>query len=133
MRLKPTKSHFLRERVPYLGYIISKNGIQPDPSKTRKVKNFPRPSDPTSVRSFVGLASYYRRFVPQFVTVAAPLHHLTKKDVPFVWSRECEDAFCKLKSLLMEAPVLVYPQFGPDKAFLLETDASGVGLGAVLS
>ena len=83
LHLKPTKCHFLRERVPYLGYIISKNGIQPDPSKT-EVKNFPRPSDPTSVRSFVGLAAYYRRFVPQFAIVAAPLHRLMKKDVPFV-------------------------------------------------
>ena len=97
------------------------------------MKNFPRPSDPTSVRSFVGLASYYCRFVPQFAVIAAPLHHLTKKDVPFEWSRECEDAFCKLKSLLTKASVLVHPQFSPGKAFLLETDASGIGLGAVLS
>ena len=133
LRLKPTKCHFLHEQVPYLGYIISKHGIQPDPSKTDKVKNFSRPSDPTSVRSFVGLASYYRRFVPHFAAVAAPLHHLTKKDVPFQWSHECENAFCNLKSLLTQAPVLVYPQFGPGKSFLLETDASGVGLGAVLS
>ena len=133
LRLKPTKCHFLRDQVPYLGYVISKEGISPDPSKTEKVKSFPRPKDATSVRSFVGLASYYRRFVPNFATVAAPLHRLTKKNVPFEWSRECEDSFCMLKSLLTEAPVLVYPQFGPERSFLLETDASGVGLGAVLS
>ena len=93
LHLKPTKCDFLREQVPYLGYIISKYGIQPDPSKTDKVKNFPRPSDPTNVRSFVGLASYYRRFVPHFATIAASLHRLIKKDIPFEWSFECKDAF----------------------------------------
>ena len=133
LRLKPTKCNFLRAEVPYLGYVISKTGIRPDPAKTDKVRNFPTPTDPTSVRSFVGLASYYRRFVPQFASVAAPLHRLTKKDVAFEWSPECEAAFCKLKSLLTEAPVLVYPRFGKGEHFLLETDASGVGLGAVLS
>ena len=79
------------------------------------------------------MASYYRRFVPHFASVAAPLHRLTKKDVPLEWSEECEAAFSRLKALLTEAPVLTYPQFGPGKAFLLETDASGVGLGAILS
>ena len=133
LRLKPKKCLFLRERVPYLGFVISKYGIQVDPSKTDKVKNFPTPTDPTSVRSFVGLASYYRRFVPRFAAIAAPLHRLTKKDVKFEWSEECETAFCRLKSLLTEAPVLVYPRFGEGEHFLLETDASGIGLGAVLS
>ena len=133
LRLKPKKCFFLRERVPYLGFVISKHGIQVDPSKTDKVRNFPTPTDPTSVRSFVGLASYYRRFVPHFAAIAAPLHRLTKKDVRFEWSEECETAFCRLKSLLTEAPVLVYPRFGEGEHFLLETDASGVGLGAVLS
>jgi hypothetical protein len=74
-------------RVLYLG---SKHGIQEDPSKTDKVRDFPTPTDPTSVRSFVGLASYYRRFVPHFAAIAAPLHCLTKKDVKFEWSEECE-------------------------------------------
>ena len=133
LRLKPKKCLFLRERVPYLGFVISKHGIQVDSSKTDKVKNFPTPTDPTSVRSFVGLASYYRRFVPHFAAIAAPLHRLTKKDVKFEWSEECETAFRQLKSLLTEAPVLVYPRFGEGEQFLLETDASGIGLGAVLS
>ena len=133
LRLKPAKCHFLRDKVPYLGFIISKHGIQPDPSKTDKVNNFPRPTNLTSLRSFLGLVSYYRRFVPHFATVAAPLHHLTKKDTPFEWNDECEIAFCQLKSLLTKAPVLVYPRFGQGQSFLLETDASGVGLGAILS
>ena len=74
---------------------------------------------------FVGLASYYRRFVPGFAKIATPLHYLTKKDVPFEWTPECEAAFCKLKELLVTAPVLAYPRFGPEREFTLETDASG--------
>ena len=104
-----------------------------DPLKTDKVKHFPTPTDPTSVRRFLGLASYYRKFVPRFAAVAVPLHRLTKKDEKFEWSEECETVFCLLKSLLTEAPVLVYPRFGEGEQFLLETDASGIGLGAVLS
>ena len=84
-----------------------------------------------SLRSFLGLASYYRRFVMGFSSVANPLFTLTKKDVDFVWSEACEAAFHQLKKLLTEAPVLAFPEF--DRGFLLETDASGIGLGAVLA
>ena len=81
--------------------------------------------------SFLGLASYYRRFVPNFAKVAGPLHALTKKDVPFLWTPQCQHSFDTLKELLTSAPVLSFPQF--DKPFILETDASGLGLGAVLA
>ena len=91
--------------VPYLGHVISIQGIRPDPSKTEKVKLFPTPSDVTTLRQFVGSASYYRRFVPGFAKIAAPRHALTKKDVPFEWTPECEAAFCKVKELLVTAPV----------------------------
>ena len=133
LRLKPSKCLFLRDEVPYLGYVISKDGIRPDPARTNQVKHFPTPKDVTQVRQFIGLASYYRRFIPGFAKVASPLHALTRKGVTFAWSPECEAAFNQLKSLLITAPVLAYPQFGPDKSFVLETDASGCGLGAVLS
>ena len=133
LRLKPKKCLLLRDQVPYLGHVISAEGIRPDPAKTDKVKCFPVPHDVTTLRQFIGLASYYRRFVPGFAKVAAPLHALTKKDVSFNWTPQCDEAFSKLKNLLVTAPVLAYPHFGSDKEFILETDASGLGLGAVLS
>ena len=133
LTLKPKKCLFFKGKVPHLGFVISKDGISPDPSKTEKVKYFPTPTDSTKVRQFIGLASYYRRFIPRFANIAAPLHKLTKKNVPFEWTPECESSFAQLKQLLVEAPVLVYPRFGPREEFLLETDASSVGLGAVLS
>jgi len=121
LRLKPRKCGLLRPEVPFLGHVISRQGIRPDPSKTEKVRNYPHPVDTTGVRRFLGLASYYRRFIPGFATVAAPLHALTKKNVTFQWSAECEEAFVQLKELLTSAPVLVYPKFGPEHSFILET------------
>ena len=91
------------------------------------------PRDVTQVRQFIGLASYYRRFVPEFAKIASPLHALLKKDNAFQWSVECSNAFQKLKELLTSSPVLVFPKFGPGCEFILETDASYIGLGAVLS
>ena len=95
-------------------------------------RSFPYPpSDLKSLRSFLGLASYYRRFIPHFSSVADPLHALTRKDAPFEWTAECENSFHTLKRLLTNAPILCFPDFS--KKFLLETDASGIGLGAVLA
>ena len=133
LRLKPKKCLFLREEVPYLGHLISAQGIRPDPSKTEKVKMFPTPCDVTAVRQFIGLTSYYRRFVPNFSNIASPLRALTKKNAVFKWSSECQSAFERMKQMLTTAPILAYPKFGPDAEFVLETDASGIGLGAVLS
>ena len=133
LRLKPKKCLFLRSEVPYLGHMISAQGVRPDPAKTEKVKSFPVPHDVTSVRQLIGLASYYRRFAPSFASIASPLRALTKKNTKFSWTPECQVAFDKLKELLVSAPVLAYPRFGLGVEFILETDASGVGLGAVLS
>ena len=133
LRLKPRKCGLLRDEVHFLGHVISAKGILPDPAKTEKVRLYPCPLDATGVRRFLGLASYYRRFVPNFASVAAPLHALTKKDAVFQWTTECQGAFAKLKELLTTTPVLAYPMFGPGRSFILETDASMVGLGAILS
>ena len=112
-------------------YVVSTDGISTDPKKVAAVKMFPRPVNLKSLRAFLGLTSYYCQFVPCFSSVAQSLYSLTKKDVPFKWTPECEEAFDRLESLLTEAPILAYPRFG--QRFLVETDASGVGLGAVLS
>ena len=131
LRLKPTKCKLVRQAVEFLGYIVSRSGISTDPRKIAAVKEYPTPQDMKALKSFLGLTSYYRRFVPLFSSVAKPLYALTRKETPFIWSAGCDAAFARLRVLLTEAPVLTYPQF--DRDFLLETDASGAGLGAVLS
>ena len=123
----------LRDEVHFLGHVISTDGVRLDPAKVEKVQCYPTPTDATQVRQFLGLASYYRRFMPDFAKVSAPLCVLTKKNATFLWTTECETAFVELKHLLTTAPVLAFPHFGPDQSFVLETDASGIGLGAVLS
>ena len=133
LRLKPKKCLLLREEVLYLGHVVSAAGIKPDPAKIEKVLSYPVPTDVTKVRQFLGLASYYRRFISGFARISHSLHALTRKDVAFVWSDDCNTAFNLLKECLVRAPVLSYPQFGEGEEFVLETDASGVGLGAVLA
>lgn len=132
LTLKPKKCQFLQKVVSYLGHIISQDGVSPDSEKIAKVRDFPVPADTTSVRQFLGLASYYRRFVPAFASIASPLHQLLKKDANFEWSAECQSSFLKLRDLLTTAPILAYPRFGAGEEFVLETDASLEGLGAVL-
>ena len=131
LRLKPSKCHLLREEVEYLGYRVSANGISTDPRKVVAVQNYPVPSDVTALRSFLGLVSYYRRFVANFSVIANPLFALTRKGTPFVWSPKCQEAFQRLKDTLTSAAILAFPDFS--REFLLETDASIHGLGAVLS
>ena len=131
LKLKPSKCFLFRERVAYLGHIVSSKGIATDPQKIQKVTEWPAPRNVSEVRQFVGLASYYRRFVKDFATVAKPLHELTKKYARFNWTDECQEAFEQLKSRLTSAPVLGYPL--DSGQLLLDTDASDWGIGAVLS
>ena len=131
LKLKPSKCKLMRDKVTYLGYCVSAEGISADPGKLDAVKKFPIPTDVKQVRSFVGLTSYYRRFIKSYAKVAKPLHNLTRKNTKFCWSKECQEAFEKLKNLLTSAPTLAFPDF--EQPFILETDASGVGLGAVLA
>src|SRR5262249_24118346 len=101
------------------------------PAKVEKIKDFPKPTDVTDVRAALGLFSYYRKFVKNFSKIAAPLTELLKKETPFHWDDEQQNAFDHLKKCLMNAPTLQYPDF--ERPFVLYTDASGTGLGAVLS
>ena len=131
LKIKVTKCDFFQEQLELLGHIVSENGIEVDPEKIAKINNVPVPTNRTEVQSFIGLASYYRRFIRNFAKIAAPLHSLTSKKVDFVWTEEAHDAFEKLKSKMCNSPVLAYPDF--TKPFIVETDASSVALGAVLS
>ena len=93
LKLKPSKCHFLRESVEYLGHLITPEGLKPNPKQVKAVVEFPVPESVTNVRQFLGLTSYYRRFITQFAKVAAPLHALTRKEAVFMWLKECQESF----------------------------------------
>lgn len=131
LRLSPEKCFFFKEELPFLGHVISRKGIHTDPEKLRSIKEFPIPKDLTQLRSFVALASYYRKFVKGFSSIAEPLYRLLKKNVPYVWEKGQHDAFETLKTHLTSPPILAYPNF--EKPFILYTDASTFALGAILS
>jgi hypothetical protein len=131
LKLKPRKCHFLQRKVNYLGHVVSNKGIAPDPAKIEKIASWPIPNSPKEVQQFLGLAGYYRRFIQDFAEVARPLHRLTERNRPFKWSTECQTAFDKLRDCLCSSPILCYPDFS--RPFLLDTDASDSGIGAVLS
>ena len=133
LTLRGKKCHIGLPQVYYLGNVFSGAGMQPDPGKIQSVQEWPLPTNVTALKQFLGLASYYRRYVENFATMAAPLHTLTQKNVPFQWNQACDIAFSTLKGKLIESPVLSYPNFAADAApFVLQTDASAVGIGAIL-
>lgn len=129
--VKLSKCFFGQGEVSYLGHLVGSQGIKPDPSKLKAVEEFPIPTNLTEVRSFLGLTTYYHRFVPSYSTVAEPLYRLQKKNVHFEWSADCQSAFERIKVLLVSSPTLRYPDF--KREFVLMTDASDVGVGVVLS
>ena len=131
LTLKPKKCKFAQLQVTYLGHVVSAEGVRTDPKKIRALLEFPVPANVKALRSFLGLASYYRRFIPQFSRIAGPLHALTKKNSVFTWTAACQETFERLRKLLASVPVLAYPDF--HVPFVLETDASVSGLGAVLA
>ena len=130
LKIKPPKCSFAKTEVQYLGFIISAEGVMCDPVNTDKVKAFRTPANRRDVRSFLGLTSYYRRFISQYANLAKPLYELTKDDVQFKWTDKEQRAFETLRERLITPPVLAYPDMSKD--FIVATDASGVGLGAVL-
>ena len=131
LKMKPGKCKIFQKKVPFLGHIVSESGIATDPMKTEQVANWPVPTTRRQVQQFLGLANYYRRFIQGFAQIAKPLHRLTEKNTPFKWTSECQDAFETLRCKLVTAPVLSFPDCS--KTFILDTDASDVGIGAVLS
>ena len=127
---KLSKCEFWFTEVSFLGHIVSKEGIQVDPKKIEVVVEWKPPRNVTEVRSFLGLAGYYRRFVKGFSMIAAPMTRLLQKNVKYEWSEKCQGSFQKLKAFLTEAPVLTQPTCG--KEYVIYSDASLNGLGCVL-
>ncbi|XP_072074016.1 uncharacterized protein [Arachis hypogaea] len=127
---KLSKCEFWKEEVKFLGHVVSKGGIAVVPSKVEAVMEWERPTTVTKVRSFLGLAGCYRRFIEGFSRIALPMTKLTRKEVPFVWTSECEESFQTLKQRLTSAPVLILPE--PHESFEVYCDASLKGLGCVL-
>ncbi|XP_016732311.1 uncharacterized protein [Gossypium hirsutum] len=121
-------NHVLR---PFIGFVVSADGLEVDQEKIKAIRDWPRPMSVTQVRSFHGLASFYRRFVSKFSTIAAPLTSVIKKNSSFIWNDEQEKSFIKIKDCLTNAPLLALPDFS--KTFEIECDASGLGIGAVLT
>lgn len=140
LKVKPRKCSLAKESVRYLGYVVSANGIAADRGKTEAISSWPVPKSQRELRGFLGLASYYRQFVPGFAKIAAPLNALVKgpskterrkKHVSLIgWDQRTQEAFERLKSCLVSPPILAHPDFS--LPFIVETDASHEGLGAVL-
>ncbi|CAM9461616.1 unnamed protein product, partial [Heterosigma akashiwo] len=133
LRVKLSKCKFAFPEVSYLGYKVGREGLKVDPEKVLAITQLARPESKKDVRRFLGMCGFYRSMIPMFSVIAAPLHSLTKNSGAerVEWNQECEVSFNKLKKMLSTYPVLRFPDFS--KTFVLETDASRTGIGAVLS
>ena len=131
--MKPSKCQFAMAECVYLGHIIGNGSVRPKIPKLEAIEQLPVPSMKKQVRSLLGLTGYYRKFIQDYASIAAPITGLTRKGTPnqIVWSEECDAAFRKLKTSLCSSPVLRSPDFS--RPFVLQTDASNRGVGAVLS
>ncbi|GBG78058.1 hypothetical protein CBR_g25995 [Chara braunii] len=130
LHLNLEKSEFGRDSVIYLGHRLSANGLEPDATKVEVIRKWPQPANVRELRSFLGLASYYRKFVPKFSVIAHPLSRLTGKNVAYAWCEKCETAFQALIEALVSHHVLCIAN--PNLTFVVTTDASQFGIGAVL-
>ncbi|XP_061349872.1 uncharacterized protein LOC133295092 [Gastrolobium bilobum] len=126
---KLEKCAFAQSEIPYLGHVISGQGVTPDPDKIKAIVEWPVPTTSTQVRAFLGISGYYRKFIKKYATMVAPLTDLLSK-TGFIWSELANQAFETLKQLLVSTPILALPNFS--YPFMVETDVSGVGIGAVL-
>jgi len=130
-KLKMTKCFFYKKSIKYLGHIVSAQGISASPDLTRAMVEYPPPSRLKELRAFLGLTSYYRKFVPHYAQVTAPLRALLKKETAFKWSPICQSAFEALKAKLLQPPILRHPDYS--RPFIIQTDASDEGISGVLS
>lgn len=134
LKLNPNKCVFLKKSFYIsLGHVVSSEGVLPDPEKIKVLQNYPVPKSADEARRFVAFANYYRKYIKIFSEIAALLIYLSRKNVQFDWTPECQNSFEALKTSLINPPVLQYPNISPDNTFILKTDASGHSVGAVLS
>jgi hypothetical protein len=130
LKIKPPKCAFAKTGIQYLGFIITRHGVEADPANVRKVDDFEPPQSKEQVLSFLGLTSYYRKFIKDYAMKAKPLYQLLKQDNPFKWEDAEAKAFETLKTELTSPPILAFPDF--EKEFIVSTDASQYGIGAIL-
>ena len=131
LKLKLSKCNFAMSRVKYLGHVLDGTGVQVDPDKVKAVREMPSPRKIVELQSFLGMVGYYRKFIPDYAEVAAPLVKLLRKGEKWVWTTECQAAVDTFKDALTSAPVLCMPDY--TKQFIVQTDASMVGISGVLS
>ena len=137
LKLEPSKCKFFKEKITYLGHIVSKDRIETEPKKMAAMKHWPRPKTVTQVQKCLGFTNYYCKFLFRYAQIARPLNMLISVDstkmkhTKIVWDDECEEALWKLKDLCSNTPCLVYPDYKQN--FKLYTDTSKSGLGAVLA
>ena len=131
LKLKPSKCYLLEEQVLFLGHIVSGKGISPSPSNANKILEWKVPASTKEIRQFLGMATYYRRFIKDFAKIAKPLSTLTNKGVTFSWNEKCQQSFETLKNALTGSEIMAYPL--SDGLFILDTDACDTVIGAVLS
>ena len=131
LKLKNSKCNYFKTHVQYLGHLVSGKGIRPLPEKLDSVKKMPAPTTPKEIKQFLGLVGYYRKFIPRFADIARPMTNLTKQDIPFEWTVQCQAAFELLKEAIITSPILKYPD--PNKGYTLFTDASKYAWACVLT
>ncbi|PFX25280.1 Uncharacterized protein K02A2.6 [Stylophora pistillata] len=131
IKLKKEKCVFMKPSVEYFAFMVDNDGIHPSPCKVQAIQEVPVPENPTELKSFLGLINYYCRFIPDMTTLAQPLNRLLVENIPWKWSKQCQEAFQKLKGFLQSAPLLAH--YNPKKPVRLAVDSSSFGLGAVLS
>lgn len=131
LKLQMNKCEFLKKDVAYLGHVITEKGVKPDPQKVEALDKFKPPNNQKEIKSFLGMIGYYRKFIKDFSKKAFPLNKLLKKNSDFKWTAEQQNSFLELKEALRNVVILQYPDY--NKKFIITTDASNYGLGAVLS
>ena len=131
LKMKREKCSFFKKHIQYLGHLVSEKGFEPLPEKLESIRKMPAPRTVKEVKQFLGLIGYYRKFVPRFVDISRPLTKLTRHNVTFEWTDQCAKEFNHLRELLMEYPILRYPN--PTQGYILYTDASGIGWSGVLT